>query len=66
MFEVAAQVQMKSNLRDYNQAIIDQVEQSLEAYHLNVQGDIMSLGMDLSQAVLEDMAKIAKRMNAFP
>lgn len=58
MVEVAVQASMKSNLQSYNQAIVDQFKQSIEAYQLSVEGDITFLGMALCQAVRRICANI--------
>lgn len=40
---------MKSNLHNYIQTVLDQVQQSTEAYHLKVEGDMSSLQTVVSQ-----------------
>lgn len=64
MAEATVQLQIMSSLSNYIQAIFRQVMQNIEAYHLNVKGDITSMGTVLSQHVWRTCAKIAKYLNA--
>lgn len=43
--EAAVQESINSNLHSYMQIVMQQVKQSTEAYKLNTEGDISSLGM---------------------
>lgn len=42
---------MKSILRNYVLTVFDQVNQTTLAYQLNVDGDISSLGMELTKVI---------------
>lgn len=59
--ESAVQERM-SNLRNYMQTVSDQVKQSTDAYQLNVDGDITSLGTALAQDVSSMSAQITERL----
>lgn len=54
---------MKSNLRICIQTELDQVKQCTEAYQLNVEGDISTLGTALTQDIRSMCARITERLD---
>lgn len=66
MAQVAVQEQMQSSLRNCIQPTFDQVKQSTEARHLNVEDDMTSLEMALSRRFSEDLFKSHRVYWCFP